>query len=369
MIVAFRISIMANGGAERVFLSVAEKLASMYGVTIHFVVDNAIKGETQRVVTEKGFSVIDLKCSRTLQTILPLKQYIEQYHPDIILSAFTDTNMAALISAKLAKYSCKIVVSEHASLKEHWQYKSWQRRLLLNTFVRLGYRLADHVLCVSKGIQNQLIDMGLPPKLVSYIHNPVRFNPSSGTHPPEKSQRDEVTLLAVGRIAKAKDYLTLFKAFKLVSHEKKCRLMIVGAIFDGEEKIKLDTFITENSLSESVTFIPFTENIQAYYASADVFVLSSAWEGFGNVIVEALAFGLPVVSTDCNHGPAEILLDNQYGQLVPVGDWQAMAKALIKAISTKDQINKEILKDRSMAFSESTIASQYWTLIQKLINA
>lgn len=368
MKIAFRISNMGFGGAERVFLSIAEELARAHQAEIQFVVDDIAKGETAEIVSARGFKLVGLDCSRTVTSIIPLKNYLNIEKPTILISAYTDTNMAALLSAKLAKHPCKMIVSEHASLKEHWQYKSWVKRLLLNAFVRFGYRLADHILCVSKGIEQQVIAMGNAPDKVSHIHNPVRFSPASAQKSVEKNQPFDATLLAVGRIAVSKDYLTLLHAFKLVRQEKNCRLVIVGGIFDNAEKSRLDAFIAENNLAPWVEFAGFSEHVQAYFASADVFVLSSAWEGFGNVIVEALAFGLPVVSTDCNHGPAEILQDGKFGQLIPVGDWQAMAKALINAISTKDIINKERLKARSTDFSEANITKQYWALIQKTVN-
>lgn len=365
MKVAFRLSSMKYGGAERVFISVAETLKRDYDVNIDFVIDQSGVGETESVVLDKGFQLHSLSCDRTLHSILPFKRYIDDHKPDVIISGYTDTNMAAILSVKLAKHKTKVIVSEHAALKEHWQFFSRKRKLLLNTYVRYGYRFSDHILAVSKGVASSIESLGFNSNQVGVIYNPIRFQPRLDS--PAKFLNPVPVILAVGRVTKQKDYLTLLQAISLVNEKIKVKLLVVGAVTDTVEKAKLDHYIEANNLEATVDFIGFTKDVQDYYAKSDVFVLSSAWEGFGNVIVEALAFGLPVVSTDCNHGPAEILCHAKYGQLVPVGDSKAMASALIKALKTKDLVDQAALKNRSLAFSESKIASQYLTMIQKVI--
>ena len=120
-------------------------------------------------------------------------------------------------------------------------------------------------------------------------------------------------------------------------------------------------------VADCIDFVAFTENIQEYYAKADVFVLSSAWEGFGNVIVEALAFGLPVVSTNCNHGPAEILQADKFGILVPVGDSQKMGEAINQLLENNQFEHKKQVA-RAMDFDESTIGKAYYQLLEKVIS-
>lgn len=366
MKVAFRLSSMGFGGAERVFLSVAEVLARNFKVEVHFVVDMVGKGETENLVKTRGFKLIGLDCSRTLQSIIPLKTYINNEQPDILISAYTDTNFAALISAKLAKNTCKVIVSEHASLKEHWQHASLKKRLVLNAYVKFGYKLADYILTVSEGIKSQIIAMGHSKNKVGCIHNPVRFNSASVDKVTLKNKNASPTILAVGRIAKQKDYSTLLRAFNLINKNNNPRLVIVGGVHEPAEKQKLEHFIQANNLAELVDFVGFTENIQDYYAMADIFVLSSAWEGFGNVIVEALAFGLPVVSTNCNHGPAEILQAGKFGILVDVGDREKMAEA-INQILENNHFDPKNQVARAKDFDESTIGEAYYQLFKKVM--
>lgn len=366
MKIAFRISSMGFGGAERVFLSVADELAKCHQAEIHFVVDRVGTGETEKLVLTRGFKLVGLGCSRTLQSIIPLTKYINAEHPDILISAYTDTNFAALISAKLAKHQCKVIVSEHASLREHWQHAPFKRRLVLNTYVKFGYSFADYILTVSEGIASQIIGMGHSRNKVGCIHNPVRFNPTSIEKvTPLKSATP--TILAVGRIAKQKDYLTLLQAFNLLDKKINARLVIVGGVYETSEKQKLDSFIQENNLAEQVDFVGFTENIQDYYGVAEVFVLCSAWEGFGNVIVEALAFGLPVVSTDCNHGPSEILQAGKFGKLVPVGDSLGMAAAITQILDN-NPFTPDQQVNRAKDFAETTIGEAYYQLFKKVMS-
>lgn len=369
MKIAFRISSMGFGGAERVFLSVADGLSAHHPVEIHFVVDDIGKGETEQIVREKGYQLISLSCTRTLKSILPLKHYINAHQPDVLISAYPDTNFAALISAKLARAPCKVIVSEHAPLKDHFQHVSFHRRHLLNIYFRYGYRLASHILGVSNGLKNELMAFGHAEKKVSYIHNPVRYG--TAHEDIARKQHTAKTILAVGRITHQKDYMTLLRAFHLLKkqsspNDQLC-LKIVGGIHDESEKHKLDTFILDNQLGENIEFAGFTENVAAHYASADVFVLSSKWEGFGNVLVEALAFGLPIVSTNCPYGPAEILENGRYGKLVPIGDSQAMAVAISDLLQNPQTFSPKTQQQRSRDFSEAVIAEKYWQLIMQVV--
>lgn len=369
MLITFRLSSMGFGGAERVFLSVADALSrNDPGIVIHFVVDQLGLGETEEITRKLGFRLIGLESARTARSILPFRDYINSFRPDVVISAYTDTNMAMLLSTKLARHKCLSIVTEHASLDEHWQNASWKRRLMLNAFVSIGYRLADHVLTVSGGIARQITQRLKHKTKVSCIHNPVRFHGDDAVRDcrTESAQAGNATILAVGRITQQKDYLNLLSAFRLVLAKRDARLIIVGGVHEAAEKKRLDDFIQTHGLSSKVEFAGYTENVAAFYRTADLFVLSSSWEGFGNVLVEALAFGLPIVSTDCNHGPAEILCNGQYGALVPVGNATALADAIVGALNAPI-FDREALRKRSRDFSEERIGAQYWALIEQLL--
>jgi glycosyltransferase involved in cell wall biosynthesis len=143
-------------------------------------------------------------------------------------------------------------------------------------------------------------------------------------------------VLGVGRLTQAKDFPTLIRAFALVRKERPARLMILG---EGEERPKLEALVRELGLEEDVALPGFVGNPYKYIARAGVFVLSSAWEGLPTTLVEALALGTPVVSTNCKSGPEEILEEGRWGRLVPVGNIEELAKAIGESLSMPRLLN------------------------------
>jgi len=176
-----------------------------------------------------------------------------------------------------------------------------------------------------------------------------------------------LNLVAVGRIAPQKDYSTLILALAKVKIYQKVHLKIVGGTGDAAELNKVQQLITKLKLDNDIELVGYTDAVNKYYESADIFVLSSAWEGFGNVIVEAMAFGLPVISTDCNYGPSEILEDGKYGRLAGVGDDEKLAD-LIMLEAKQPLTTRAALVQRSSEFSENIIAGQYQQLIEEVVN-
>ncbi len=164
-------------------------------------------------------------------------------------------------------------------------------------------------------------------------------------------------ILGVGRLMEQKDFPTLIRAFAKVLKVRPSRLVILGS---GKERSRLNALVHELGLQNHVAMLAFQNNPYAYMTKAAVFALSSAWEGFGNVLVEAMAQGTPVVSTDCKHGPREILDHGKHGLLVPVGDSQAMAEAILNVLSGKfPSVTSEWLEQ----FTLKPTVSQYIKLL------
>lgn len=370
MRVTFRLSQLRSGGTERVFLSVADYLSTHHGFLIDFVVDDINGQETEQVARDKGYRVVGLGASRSWASIFPFRRYLRETSPDVVFSAYTETNAAALLANGLNGFKTPLVVTEHASLDEHWAAKPWARKLMLEAIVRYLYRLADHAMCVSRGMAEQLARR-LSQMEVGYIHNPVRF--AERRHSKEEARRqlgldvDLPLILAVGRIARQKNYLMLLRAFSRILKHGEYRLCIVGGVYEASEKAMLAQFIADNDIGHAIRFVDFTNEVQVFYEAADVLALSSAWEGFGNVLVEALAFGLPVVSTRCNFGPAEILEDGKYGRLVAVDDEESMAAAILEVLAG-NLFDPDGQRRRANDFSEQRIGAQYFQLIQKLVS-
>jgi glycosyltransferase involved in cell wall biosynthesis len=161
-------------------------------------------------------------------------------------------------------------------------------------------------------------------------------------------------ILSVGRLSAEKDYPTLLRAFALLQNQVPARLILLG---EGGQRAGLERLASELGIGATVSLPGFVRNPFAYMARARVFVLSSLFEGFGNVLVEALACGCQVVSTHCPGGPGEILDRGRYGRLVPVGDHAALARAILEAIA--EPMDTEALRRRADDFSVERAARRH----------
>ena len=164
-------------------------------------------------------------------------------------------------------------------------------------------------------------------------------------------------ILGAGRLTEQKDFPTLIRAFALVRKKHPARLMILG---EGEERSKLETLVQELGLEKEVSLPGFVDNPYKYMKRAAVFVLSSRWEGFPNVLVEAMALGTPVVSTDCPNGPAEILENGKWGELVPVGETQSLASAVLRTLDRVDVVRVKGAAERADQFRVESIIREYF---------
>jgi glycosyltransferase involved in cell wall biosynthesis len=230
--------------------------------------------------------------------------------------------------------------------------------------VRTFYPWAASVVAVSRGAADDLVrTSGLPSDLVRVVYNPVitpeiltlvRQAPDHAWFAPGEPP----VILGVGRLTAAKDFPTLIRAVAEVRRHRPVRLIILG---DGEERPKLEALIAGLGVAEDVALPGFRSNAMAYMARSALFVLSSAWEGLPTVLIEALAAGTRVVSTDCHSGPREILQDGRLGPLVPVGDAPALARAIIQAL---DRPNEAVPPEALRSFTREAAVDHYLRLIE-----
>jgi len=271
------------------------------------------------------------------------------------------TGLAALATT-VSGIDCRMVVSEHTTLSGAPYYRGWSRRLH-RMFGKRIYGLCDGVVCVSEGMRQDLIAAtGLREARASVIYNPVR-TPASKPASCEQAllawwNGADAKLIAVGSLKPAKDYPSLLRAFASLRQERDARLLILG---EGGLRGELEALAASLGIEDSVMMPGFVRDPYPYLAEADLFVLSSAWEGLGNVIIEALACGTPVVSTDCPSGPAEILENGKYGRLVPLGNPEALATAISEALAASH--DREALCRRGAEFSVERAADQYLALL------
>jgi len=292
---------------------------------------------------------------------LRLANYLRENRPYALLAILPDPNIIALKARQFANIPFFLAVRESTTPSIALQFSP--RKQFMEQCIRTLYPKADVIVAVSQGIAEDLMqNYGVPEEKVKVIFNPVVTEElfdmalEDVSHPWFEQEHSPV-ILAVGRLTMAKDYPTLFRAFSLVRQVRPAKLLILG---EGEERANLERLAVELGIQKDVSMPGFVDNPFAFMAKASVFVLSSAWEGFPNVLVEALACGCPVVATDCRSGPREILDNGRYGRLVPVGDYEALAKAILETLDNPDfPATKEERIQRALEFSLDAVVEKY----------
>lgn len=328
--VAVYLRLLYGGGAERVMVNLMRGFVEQ-GVQIDLVLNKVDGPYLAQVPSE--VRIVDLKAPRMLAGLPKLADYLRQEQPVALLSALHYNNEIALWAKRLAGVSTRVVVSERNTLSIHARNRSTDRWSPLLS--RLFYPWADGIVAVSHGVARDLAQVtGLSLERIRVIYNPV--NPEllhksneSLEHPWFQTGEPPV-ILAIGRLEEQKDFPTLIQAFAKVRQQKPARLVILGS---GRERQNLNALARQLNLENDIAILGFVKNPYPYLKQAAVFALSSAWEGLPNVIIEALALGTPVVSTNCPSGPSEILDNGKYGWLVPIGDNEAMAEAILGVLS------------------------------------
>jgi glycosyltransferase involved in cell wall biosynthesis len=239
---------------------------------------------------------------------------------------------------------------------------------LIKIISSLFFRYADAAICISKGVAEDFIKTtGMPPQKTHVVYNPIVYpgleqEARQSISHPWFATGNKPVILAVGRLVVAKDYPTLLNAFSLLNRKRQANLLILG---EGRERLRLEALVRQLGLTENVQMPGFVKNPYAYMARARLLVLSSRWEGFGNVLVETLACGTPVVSTDCKGGPGEILEGGRFGRLVPVGDAQALAAAMLETLQTPP--DRAMLRQRAQDFTLEKSVKEYLRVFQSCL--
>lgn len=346
---------------ERIRLVLAHEFIKQ-GHTVEFVLMRC-EGELL-AEAQADYPVIDLCVDRFRQVPLALARYLRRNRPDALLAAMWPLTVLAPIGKVLSGHRCQVVVSEHNTLSV--QYATWGRvhKLFMAISMALGYRMANARVGVSAGVVQNIAQLAsLPVNGFNVIHNPVARRPVPDSHNLAAAHtlwRGELgtRVLTVGSFKAQKNYDLLLRAFAKIIHLPAARLMFVGS---GAGEVKLRGLAEKLGILDRVIFAGFHHDPTPFYHTADLFVLSSNYEGFGNVIVEALASGTPVVSTNCQSGPSEILEGGLYGSLVPVGDVEALADAISAALSKKHDQSR--LRKRALDFEPEIAAAHYLGLL------
>jgi len=330
--IAVFISSFVDGGVERMLLNLSRGLADL-GHRVDFVLGKA-DARYLSLLPSQG-RMVDLGTSHPLKILPPLSRYLRRERPAIMLSSKDPCNRAALRGRRLAGVSTRLFfrVATTPSARDHHRnvLRRWRSRHAMRTL----YPKADGLIAVSRGVAADVSTIaGIHGEQIHVILNPVVtpelpiLAASRADHPWYQDPCTPI-IMGIGRFTRQKDFPTLIRAFARVRSRLPCRLLILGR---GRQRTKVESLAEALGVRGDLSLPGFAVNPYAYMAKASLLVLSSAWEGSPNVLVEALAVGTPVVATDCRSGPREILQDGRYGPLVPVGDAEAMAAAIVRTL-------------------------------------
>ena len=354
--VAVFVPSLRGGGAERVMVVLANEIASR-GHEVDLVLGSAV-GPFQSQVSDK-VNVVDLAASRMLFSLVPLRRYLNTAQPQALLSAMTHANLIAIAARAIARSSCRLVISERTVLRAGEQAPGSIKARVMHRLMRMLYPKADQIVAVSGGVAMDLREcVGVATDRIAVVPNPVvttelRELADAPLPHPWLAEGEPPVVLGAGRLTEAKDFGTLIEAFGQLRQWRVCRLIILG---EGEQRGNLETLAAKLGLADDVALPGFQINPFSWMSRARVFALSSRWEGLPAVLVQAMACGASVVSTDCHSGPREILEDGKWGRLVPVGDVKALATAIR---DTLDESDPPDARQRSAHYSAELATTRY----------
>jgi len=319
-----------GGGAEQVLLTLINSFAEN-GYKVEVVLSRS--GGVYQKQLSSAVNLVELR-AKSLYCVLPkLVRYLKRAKPPILLTTLNLASMVVLAAKRLAQANTRVTIRVANTIS--LQPKGWLKNKIDRQLQRWIYPWADAIISVSDGVGDDLaIHVGIPRERIITVYNPMittklkELSMVDLKHPWFEPNQPPV-ILGVGRLDVLKDFDTLIRAFGRVRMESSARLLILG---EGNQRTKLESLVAELNLCDKVSMPGFVENPFYYMKNSHVFVLSSISEGLPGALIQALACGCPVVSTDCPTGPVEILQHGKYGHLVPVGDVDALAQAILRSL-------------------------------------
>jgi glycosyltransferase involved in cell wall biosynthesis len=387
MHVALFIYCLRGGGAQRRTLTLANGFAAR-GHRVDLVV--VASQESRGVKLAPGIRVhaldrgwrlwfeplnrhINVRSFFTFGAIPPLAAYLRRERPEVLLSAASHVNRVAVWGRQLSGTGIPLVLraSNHPSANvPYWRFVEWLTRRYLRVMVGRLYPRAEAIIAVSEGVARAVrVLTKLPADRITTIYNPVvgpalEESARAALDHPWFAPGSPPVVLGVGRFKLQKNFPLLLRAFARVRGVRPARLVILG---EGGHRHELERLAHQLGVAEDVALPGFVENPYAWMSRASVFVLSSAWEGLPGVLIEAMACGCPVVSTDCPSGPDEILENGRLGPLVPVGDDRAMAEAILSVLDHPP--NAARLRARARCFSVDVAIDRYLKVLRDTVDA
>lgn len=367
--ILFIIPSLAGGGAERLLTHLLRHLKrdSFEKVAVIFEkrIDYKDIPEDVRIICLNKKRAIDF-----FKVIISLGNIIRKERPSLIHAHLTYANYLTVLARYLSKYKVPLILTEHTHLGHNIRMERFC--FLKKELIKKLYPKASRIVAVSNGVKRNLVeDFGICEEKIKVIYNPVDITlieelaKEEVGHPWFKEESP--IIVACGRLVAPKNYPLLLRSFQRVLRETDAKLIIIG---EGEARKSLESLTTFLGIEKSVAFLGFKYNPFKYIARSDIFVLSSNWEGFGNVLIEAMACGVPVISTRCPSGPDEIITNGVNGLLVPVGDEGALTEAILRLLQDKGLRERLAKAGRKRAedLRVEKIIGEYEKLFNEAIN-
>ncbi len=363
--IAIFLAQLAFGGAELVALNQARGLKKL-GYNVILVVSR--KGGGLYVEAKAEFEIYSLGSQKVFGGLSRLIAFLKLGRANILFSHYLNCNLVAVLAGMLAFSKTPIILIDHGLFPRSIAKYRFCVQRVIRIVAPLLYRKAERVVGISKIVVRETSKMsGIPQADIKIIYNPVI--PEDFTERLSEKidhswfeQRGRKIVIAAGRFSPEKGFGPLLEAFAKVCEKEKAGLIILG---DGKQRAELENMIGQLNLSDSVSLPGFQNNIFPWLQRADLFVLPSFSESFGNVLVEALACGTPVASSDLP-GPSEILADGEYGLLLQVGNVQEMADCILKGLRA-EKTDHEKLVSRGTFFSVQRAAQAYASLVTDVL--
>lgn len=304
-----------------------------------------------------------------------LVSYLRGERPDVLVSAKYRPNLCAVWARQLARVPTRLVLTERTSVSEQFpRTRPNAHHRSVPVLMHRYYPCADQIVTVSRDLADDLAAFAaIPRERILAIYNPVvddrlpRAAAECPDHPWFRTG-DVPIILGVGRLERRKGFATLIRAFARVRRLRPLRLVILGggktAKGEAADRAALEALARDLGVKADVSLPGFKLNPYAFMARASLFVLASDYEGLPGVLIQAMACGCPVVSTDCPTGPREILEGGRFGPLVPVGDDQAMAEAIVRVLDAPPPA--AVLQRRASDFSVITAVGNYLAMFEAI---
>ncbi|MGD8189488.1 glycosyltransferase [Brevibacillus ginsengisoli] len=348
---------LSGGGAERVVVTLLRHFDRSRIEPILLALD--LKGPYVKDIPT-DIHVNHLHVKRVRHAWLKMIREINRINPDVIFSTMDYMNFAVLAARRFYRKGTKLIIREANTARSALAALPPLKRWLFKTLYQLLYPKADMIITQSVGMYDDLLNFlpALAEQQVKQIYNPLDLGavtrqalmlPCTWSRPGGKQ------IVAAGRLTYQKGFDLLLHALRqVINHRQDVQLTILG---EGPLRNELESLAVSLDLAQHVTFAGFQENPHRYMLHADLFVLSSRWEGFPNIVLEALACGCPVVATDCPSGPREILQDNRYGYLVESQNVPALAEGMCRMLN--GEIKFAAGEERASCYDAGRITQEY----------